>query len=175
MTDLESEGAKRPDIQKFPFKFTNLMLGLCILGIVLSAAGIALTSWQFIGFLGGDISSVYEWMKYILLYLVSILLGVLLVAMLFRSQYVLTQDKLIMQFGLIKQKYDIAKIRSVHLFHGAKKLAVYFDDFKSDYIMILIKEAWHSEFIAALTARNERIAVSFSTPEEEEEVKKKKK
>lgn len=161
-------------VKKYPFKFSGLMLALCILGIALSAAGVALTTWQFVRFLGGDISSAYEWMKYILLYLVSILLAVLLTAMLICSQYVITEKQIVMQFGLIKQKYSIKNVYSVHLFRGARKLAVYFDDFKTKYIMIVVKEAWFDDFIQTLTARNERIAFTFSTPEEETEIKKKK-
>ena len=64
---------------------------------------------------------------------------------------------------------------SVHLFRGSNKLAVYFDDFKTKYVVIVVKEKWYDDFIKTLTARNERIAFSFSTAEEEEEVKRKKK
>lgn len=160
--------------KSYPFRFSALMLALCVLGLLLSAAGFAVTSWQFVGFLGGDLSSVWEWLKYSLLYLASLLLAVLLVAMLIRSRYVLTDTALVMQFGLIKTKFPLSAICSVHLFRGAHKLAVYFDDYKNDFIVIVVKEVWYDEFVRELTARNEKIAFTFSTAEEEAEFKKKK-
>ena len=150
------------------------MLALCILGIALSAAGFSLTTWQFVKFLQLDISSAYEWMKFILLYLVSILLATLLTAMLIKSQYIVNDRYLVMQFGIIRQKYEIKKVCSVHHFRGAHKLAVYFDEFKSKYIMIVVNERWFDDFISALIARSSRIEVTVSSPEEEREFKKKK-
>lgn len=163
-----------PD-KKYPFKFSPLMTVLSVLGLLLCAAGIGLTTWQFVDFLGGDISSVYEWLKYFLLYLVSVLLAVLITAMLIKSQYVVTERYLITQFGLIKSKYDLKTVYSVHLFRGSGKLAVYFDDFKTKYIVIVVKESWYDDFVKTIIARNERIAFSFSTAEEEAEIKRKKK
>ncbi len=174
MNENELQGEKLLPPKKFPFRFSPLMLALCIIGLVLAAAGFGVTTWQFVNFLKGDISSVYEWMKFILLYLVSILLGVLLTAILIKSQYIVDESRLTLQFGLIRQRYDLKKICSVHHFHGAHKLAVYFDDYKSKYIMIVVGEAWFDEFADALIARCPRIEVTSSTPEEEQEFKKKK-
>lgn len=162
-----------PD-RRYPFRFSPAMWVVMGLLVALCAAAIALTTWQFVGFLSGDISSVYEWLKYLLLYLVSGLLSVLLVAMLIRSQYVLTENKLLMRFGFICQSYELKKIFSVHLFRGSGKLAVYFDDFKTKYTVIVVKSEWYDDFVKELLARNERIAFTFSTAEEEAEFKRKK-
>ena len=174
MNENQPAGERHLPVKKFPFRFSPLMLTLCIIGLVLAAAGFGVTTWQFVKFLRLDISSVYEWMKFILLYLVSILLGVLLTAMLIKSQYIVDDRRLTLQFGLIRQRYELKKIRSVHHFCGARKLAVYFDDYKSKYIMIVVSEAWFAEFADALIARCPHIEVTSSTPEEEEEFKKKK-
>ncbi len=173
MEKPESATPQRP-AKKYKFNYSPLACVLFGLGLALSVAGIGVTTWQFLGFLGGDISSVYEWMKYILLYIASVLLAVILVSMLIRSQYVLTDKQLILQFGFIKTKHDLKTIYSVHLFKGSGKLAVYFDDFKTKYVIIVVKERWYDDFVHSLLERNERIAFSFSTQEEEDEAKKKK-
>ena len=160
---------------RYKFKFSPLLIGLCAVGLVLCATCLALTTWQLVDFVSsGDMGSIYDWIKYALLYLVSILLAVIIIAMLIRSQYVVTDRELIMQFGVIKQKYELKKIYSVHLFRGSGKLAVYFDDLKTNYMVIVVKEDWYTDFVRELTDRNPHIAFSFSTAEEEEEVKKKK-
>ncbi len=160
--------------ETFPFRFTGLMLALLILLLALCAAGIGLTTWQFTDFLKGDISSVYDWMKYVLLYLVSILLAVIVIAMLIRSQYIVTDKTLTIQFGLIRSRYEIKNIYSVRLFRGSNKLTVYFDDYKNKYMVIVVKDVWYTDFVQALIKRNEKIEFDFITPEEEKDQKKKK-
>jgi hypothetical protein len=159
----------RNETQTFRFKFTGVMLAVLILLLALCAAGVGLTTWQFIDFLKEDVSSVYDWMKYVLLYFVSIFLAVLVLAMLIKSQYAITEKELISQFGIIRTKYEIKKIYSVRLFRGSNKLTVYFDDFKTKYIVIVVKEIWYHDFIEALIARNEKISFDFITPDEEKD------
>lgn len=172
--DEPVRGAKTPPAV-FKFRFSPLMIALLCGLLALCAASFALTTWQFIGFLKGDISSPYEWLKYILLYLVSVLLFILIAAMLIRSRYVVTDKELIQQFGLIKSKFALSKIYSVRRFQGTHKLVVYFDDFKSKFTVIVVKEAWYDEFVRALADRNTRITYDFTTAEEEQNWKNEKK
>ncbi len=154
-----------------------MMIVVFSVGIALCAACFALTSWQFIEFISGlrgDITSAWEWIKYLLLYFVSILLAVLLTAMLIRSRYMITEKHLVTQFGVIFSKYEIKKIRSVCLIGGTKKLNVYFDDFKNRFITIVVKEEWYDDFIETLTSINERIEFDFTSPEKKDDTKKKK-
>ncbi|MDE6411568.1 MAG: hypothetical protein K2L02_03410 [Clostridia bacterium] len=158
-------------VKTYKFRFTPMMIAVFSLGIALCAACFAITTWQFSEFvngLRGNISSAWEWIKYLLLYFVSIFLAVLLIAMLIRSHYILTEKRLITQFGIIFSKYEIKKIRSVCLLNGTKKLNVYFDDFKNRFITIVVKEEWYDDFIRTLTSINEKIEFDFTSPENKE-------
>ena len=57
---------------------------------------------------------------------------------------------------------------------GSGRLAVYFDDMKNEYSIIVVKESWFDAFVNALRERNENIDFDFTTAEEEAEWKKKK-
>ena len=168
---MEQEHIKIPT-KRYPFRFSTTMIAVFIVGLVLCAACFSLATWQFSTFIKGDISSPYEWVKYFLLYFVSIFLAVLLIAMLIRSEYVITENKLVIRFGIIRSKYDIKKIRSVSLVDGGKKLNVYFDDFKTKYMAIVVKKAWYDDFIATLTSRNEHIEFDFASTEGKDKKKK---
>ncbi len=165
---------EQQEIKRYPFKFSPLMIVVFALGLALCAASLCLTTWNFIGFLQSDeLGSIYSWIQYVLLYLFGGLFAVLILAMLIRSQYILTDRQLILQFGIIRSKYEISGICSVHLFKGMNKLAVYFDDFRTKYMMIVVKDSWYDDFVKTLLARKPSIGFSFSSPEEEEELKKK--
>lgn len=136
-------------------------------GIALCAACFFLTSWQFVEFaqgVRGDVTSAWEWIKYLLLYLASLSLAVLLIAMLARSRYLITEKYLVTQFGILFSKYEIKKIRSVCLTAGTNKLNVFFDDFKSRFITIVVKREWYDDFIRTLTSVNDRIEFDFTSP-----------
>ncbi|MDE7296914.1 MAG: hypothetical protein K2N84_06580 [Clostridia bacterium] len=168
-----TENAKIPN-EKFKYRFPPTFIAMFCVGLLLSAAGFAINTWQLVGFLqAGDLSSVYEWMKYILLYLASGFLAVLIVSMLIRSQYVLTEKELIMQFGIVRSRYEIKKIYSVYL-RSNNKLTVYFDDFKTKFIVVSVRDVWYDEFIKALLARNERIECSIAGEENPPKTDKKK-
>ena len=168
------EKSSDPTVHTFPFRFSAMMFFVLILLLFLCGAGFGLTLWQFLGFLKGDISSAWEWMKYILMFLVCGLLFVLVVAMFICSRYVITEKELILQFGLIKTRYEIKKIRAIRHFMGSGRLAVYFDDMKNEYSVIVVKESWFDAFVNALREKNENIDFDFTTAEEEAEWKKKK-
>ncbi len=158
---------------KFAFTFSPSMIAAFTVLLALCAAGVALTTWQLVGFLQGDISSVWKWMQFLLMYLVCALLTVLVVAMLIKSQYIITDKELICCFGLIRSKYELSKIYSVRHFKGSGKLAVYFDDYKNKYTIIVVKESWYDAFVKELQARNDKIEYDFMTAEEESDLKKK--
>lgn len=160
-------------VKRYPFRFSAAMLILFCAALLLCVAGFALTTWRFLNFLADGANSVYGWIQYFILYFVSVFLAVLIAAMLVRSEYVITDKQLIQRFGVIRTKYEIKNIYSVHLFQGARKLAVYFDDFKTKYTVIVVKESWYSDFIKTLSERKPSIGFSFSGAEEEEELKKK--
>ena len=62
----EGDGAppEKSAVLRWKFCFTSSVLALLTLGLLLCAAGVALTTWQFIEFVrGGDLSSALEWIK----------------------------------------------------------------------------------------------------------------
>ncbi len=160
-------------VKRYPFQFSGLMIFLFLLALLLSFVGFGLTLWRFLDFIKDDASSVYGWIQYLILFFVSILLAVIVIAILIRSEYVINDKELILSFGIIRTKYLIKDICSIHLFKGANKLTVYFDDFKTKYTVIVVKESWYDDFIKTLSERKPSIGFSFSTAEEEDELKKK--
>lgn len=159
---------KQENNKYYPFQFTNMTLVFMAIALLLCVACFAVTTWRFIGFLQtGDLSSTYSWLQFIILYLATVLLAILITAMLVRSQYVITDKQVIVQFGFIKTKYEIKGIFSIHLFKGSNRLALYFDDYHTKYTMVAVNPSWYDEFIKTLLAIKPSIEFSFSSADEE--------
>ena len=172
--ELQKEKKQFPE-KRYRFRFSALTLALLAAALALCAAGIALTTWLFVEFLqGGDLSSAFDWLKFIVFYIVSIGIAVVVTAMLIRSEYILTEKNLTLALGLIRMKTPLEQISSVHLFKGANKLAVYFDGAKTRYMVIVVNAALYEEFARELILRNERIGFSFSAEGKEADNKRKK-
>ena len=149
-------------MKKYKFRFTTLILILLWVTIVLCVAAFG---WNIYRFTQTGANSVYEWIQYGILFFTSVFFAALIVSILIRSQYILTEKQLITQFGFIRSKYEIANITSVHLFKGAGKLAVYFNDNK--YMVIVVKPEWNNEFIKDLLSKNEKIRYDVSTTDKD--------
>jgi len=156
----------------YPFAFSPLLIILMIAALLLCAAGFVLTTWRLIGAISEKTADVYSWAQSLILYFVSAFLSALIISMFIRSRYTLTKDKLILTFGFIKTAYLIKDIFSVHLFQGKNKLAVYFDDFRTKYTVIVVNPEWYDDFAQELLKRKPSIGFSFSTKEEEDEFQK---
>ena len=106
--------------KRYRYRFSPVIFGALLLGLALCIAGFALTTWFFAGFLsGGDLSNVYEWLQYTLLYVASVGIGLFIVAVLLRSEYVLTDSALIVRLGFLRSRTPLEDIVSIHLFRGA--------------------------------------------------------
>ena len=166
VTMKQLQNTQKNENAVFRFRFSPLILAVLVAVLVLCAACAALATWQVVDLLqSGDPSNAYDWIKFGLMYFASILFAVIVIAMLIKSQYIVTDKELILQFGLIKSNYELKKIYSVKIFRKSNKLTIYFDDFKTKYMIGVVKEEWYDEFIKELMKRNEKLEIDCISPE----------
>lgn len=148
----------------FKYKFTKLILSLIYAGIALSALVVGLTTYYLIvSDIGSAVNIVYPVLQYSLMYFVAVLLCVILISLLISSYYSIDGKIFKTSFGIIKSKYDVDKIESIILDRATNKLAVYFDE--NNFIVIVVKEEWYEEFIAALLKANPKIEYTINSKE----------
>ena len=150
----------------FNFRFTPLMLVLAIAVIALCTAGIALSVWRI---LTEGIHGFNDVLKSPFLVAICTFGIVVVVAMLIRSRYIISQEYLVMQFGLIKSKYPTEKITSVLLDTDNKKLTVYMGE---EFFVVTTNPEWNHDFVQALREVKPDIEFSFTLAEYKEEKKK---
>ena len=145
--------------QVFKITFSKTIYLLCIAVYLLCIAGIALSVWRIVKF---GIHGFNDIIKYPFLIAVCILCIVLVTAILIRSQYIVDDKHLTVQYGLIKSKFVIKDITAVTLDSDSKKLTV---NFGEPFTVISVSPSWNEQFVRALLAVNPNIDYSFTFSE----------
>lgn len=150
-------------MKSYKFRFSKLVLVLIGLAIAAALAAVAYTVYRI--YLYG-FSSPLLVIQHVAVLIVAVLAIVIFVSLLIRSVYKITDTKIILWFGIVKQTFKIADIESVHLFTKTNKLVIYFKDDK--YTVIVVKPEWYNEFTKEILARNDKIRYDVSTTDKDE-------
>ena len=145
-------------MKTYKFRLSKLVLALLIAALVASFGGIGFTAYRIyrLGF-----STVLLGIQHVVILIACVLLIVILVSILIRSCYKITDKEVLLWFGIIKSAYKIADIESVHLFTKTNKLVLYFKNER--YTVIVVKPEWYNDFIKELLSKNSKIRYDVST------------
>jgi hypothetical protein len=124
---------------------------LIYVALVLCVVGFGFNLYQVIKVGFSDTSSVvYKAIQYALMFLVTVALFAILVGLLAKSYYEVTDKQLNTHFGFIVSKYEISKIEKIVLERATNKLTVIFTE--TLYINIVIAKDSYDDFISAILA-----------------------
>lgn len=145
-------------MKTYNFRLSKLVLALLIAALAASFGGIGFTAYRIyrLGF-----STVLLGIQHVVILIACVLLIVILVSILIRSCYKITDKEVLLWFGIIKSAYKIADIESVHLFTKTNKLVLYFKNER--YTVIVVKPEWYNDFIKELLSKNSKIRYDVST------------
>ncbi len=160
-------------MKTFKYKFTVVQTVLIIAGIILSAAGFTLNLVMCIrDGVKNAAQPVYPIIQYTLMFFVTVVAFALLLSILLFSAYVIDGKTFKTRFGFIVSKYDCEKITTVTLDRRTKKLTVAFKS--GEFMVIVVKQDWYEDFIAALLETNPAIEYNIVSLENDIDEDKKK-
>lgn len=142
-------------ISTFKIQLNKSMYFLAAAALVLSLAGIVVSAYRITYF---DITNFLDVLKYPFLILVSLLCIVIVIALLIKSQYIIDNKYLIIQYGLIKSKFALQSITSMIWDGTTNKLTV---NFSEEFIVLTTDKDWNEEFVRAILAENSSVEYSF--------------
>lgn len=155
-------------MKKFNFKFSKTILVFIYIGIALAVVAFGVNTYFVIAQGVGTEDKVYPILRYVLMYFVAVLLFVVLLGLKIASYYTVDEKYLKTNFGIIKSKYEIAKIETILLDRTNNKLSVYFED--KNFIVIVVKDEWYGDFTDALLKVNPKIEFSIKSKDSNENV-----
>lgn len=151
-------------MKTFKYKFSKLIKALLAIGIVLSAVGFGLNLFFCIrDGIGEAADPVYPILRYVLMFIVTVVLFILLTSILAHSTYSIDEKYFKTTFGLIVSKYELAKITTVTLNRKTNKLTVTFEN--GEFMVIVVKQEWYNDFVDNLLKANPKIEYEIESLE----------
>ena len=143
-------------------KLSKLLYILSALVLVLCLGGIALTIGRITQY---GIHGLNDILRYPFLIVVQIFCIILVVALLIKAEYVITNTHVIARYGLIKDKIEIKNITSLLWDTDLKKMTVYMGE---QFFVFAFSSADSHEFVQAVRKINPSIEYSFTNTENKE-------
>ncbi len=139
----------------FKISFPKKIYFLAVAVFALCATGIALSVYRIAKF---GIASFTDVLKYPFLIFVSVFCIAVVVALLIKSQYVVDQRYLIVQYGFIKSKFELSTITSMVLDLSTDKLTLHIGE---ESIVLTTSKEWNEKFVRAILDRNPSTEYTF--------------
>lgn len=150
----------------FKFRFTPLMLVLAYAVLVLCSVGIGVSIWRITR---DGVHEFGDFLKSPFLIAICLFCIVLMISVLIRSRYIVTDGELIVQFGFIKSKYAVKDFTSLTLDTDARKLSVYMGE---QFFVVVIDPEWNNDLVQAIRKIKPDVEFNFTLAEKREEKKK---
>lgn len=149
---------KRKDdyIKTFKYHFTPVMTVLAVAVLCLCGLGITLSVYRLVQNPPYGFS---DFLKSPLLIAISAFCIVVVSGILAKSQYVVTSEYYILQFGFIKNKYPVKEITSLELDSDTQKMTVYMGE---NFLVLSLCATDNDAFVNAIREVNPNVEFSFT-------------
>ena len=143
----------------FPIKFGKIIFTLSIASLLLCVVGIVLSIYNIVTF---GIVNVGDALKYPFLIVICCVAIVFVVSILTKSQYVITKDRLLIEYGFLKSEYPLSEITALTLDRDKNKLIAYMGE---AYMLITVDPIENERFAREMLAVNGDIDFSYTITE----------
>ena len=143
----------------FPFRHNTVSVLLCILALLLCAAGVGMSVYRIISEGLEDFTKV---LQSPFLILICLFLAAVIIAILIKSEFIVEGGELITRFGFIKSRLAIATITKMEHDRGTHKLTVYCGE---EFTVLTLKKEWEDDIVHEICSVNKDIELSFTMTE----------
>ncbi len=143
-------------MKKYKYKFPSSIVIVGIIGIVVAIGCMALGIYRFLNLLNENIKpTLYQYISFALTIVLPILYMVIAISACFNSYYFVTDDKVVLKWGVISNKFNLSDIKEVKLITNDSKLELIFKD--DTYFLIATGKEWFDSFVDEIKAKKPNI------------------
>ncbi len=133
----------------YKYKFSKWFYVIAIAGYLVSLGCIALNSTRFLTKVSKNIEMGFsEYMSLGFSIVLSVAFIILVTLALIKSEYTLTQDKLILKWGIIKNPVNLEEVKLIRLITTTQKLELVFED--DSFFVVVIDKKDYQKFVDEL-------------------------
>lgn len=150
---------QKKEVLRFPFRFSKTLKILSIAALFLCVLGVVVSVFRIVKY---GVNGFNDFIRYPFLILICVFAIILVVSLLIKSEYVVSEKYLHSNFGLIKSKTELKNVTSVVVDLQEEKVTVYTGE--AFFVMLLKKEQAQAFSKAVLDAKP-GLELSFSLTE----------
>lgn len=144
-------------MKKYKFKFNALTLILMVVGILIAIGCLVVNVLRLINKINGNYGfTIYEYISFPLIGLLAIGFIVIIICAYFNSYYKITDETVVLRFGIIKNVIELKEIREVRLLTKKSKLELIFKD--ESYFVIATNPDWFESFVDEIKVKKPNIS-----------------
>ena len=143
-------------MKKYKYKFTPLVVVLLISLSLIALICLGLNVYRiFDNISKNNQITIMNWISYAVIILLSIIAIVLVVSIFIKSYYQITENSVILRWGLIKNQIELKSVKQIKLSKVKGRLELIFED--ESYFVILTSQLWFEEFVDQIKSKNPEI------------------
>lgn len=153
-------------MKKYKYNFPKSALIFMLLGIVVAIACCVWNIYRFLIIIKENIDpSIYDYLSLAIAILLSIAFIVIAICAYFNSYYVIKQNKVILNWGIIKTTVDLNEVKEIKLITDKNQLQLVFKD--ESYFIIATNTLDFSTFIEEIKSNKKEIVYIQDTESED--------
>lgn len=154
---------KRNDSEKkgtvYPFRHNAKSVFFCVIALILCAVGAGISVYRIVQ---NGIHEFTDALQSPFLIAVCLFCAAVIVSILIKSEYVVTESELITRFGFIKSSLPLSTVTSMEHDRTTHKLTVYCGE---QFTVFTLKEEWADDLARDICKANPNIEFSFTMTE----------
>ncbi len=143
----------------YPFHHSTASILFCVLALLLCAVGIGLSIYRIIITENWDFTQA---LQSPFLIAICVFCAVVVLSIIVKSEYIVTQTELITRFGFIKSTLLLSTVTAIEHDRTAHKLTLYCGE---NYTVFTLKQEWADELVRDICQANPDAAFSFTMTE----------
>ncbi|MBO7214024.1 MAG: hypothetical protein J6V66_00855 [Clostridia bacterium] len=143
-------------MNKFKYNFSKLFYIIAGVGSLVAVACIILNAIRYSSNIQKGIElNLYNHLSLIFTIILALAFIVVVITAALSSKYTVYQDKVVLNWGIIKNTIKLSEVKSIKLVTDTQKLEFIFDD--ESYFVIVIKKEEYEKFVDSVKAVNNKI------------------
>ena len=140
-------------MKKFRYKYPVWMKIVVIAAIVLASASFTLNVYRLV--------KAFDYMSSAVAVVISVVAAALFSSMLISSNYTVTDKELVLNWGLLKNRFPLSSVKKIVLEQTKEKLILYYNE--DNFFILNARTVDYADLVDEMRKKNDKIVFEFTS------------